>query len=91
MHHIPAVPQILARTLDAQPDGLPPALVPPVLPTPWWRLAALLHGVHTWMTAVTRRPPSARQDIRPDFPRQETPVDILARKHTFLYAQSLSG
>ena len=91
MHHIPVVSQTLARAIDAQPDGLPPSLVTPVLPTPWWRLAALLHGVQTWMTAVRRHQASARRDIRPEFPRQDTPTELVARKYTFLYAQSLSG
>jgi hypothetical protein len=64
-------------------------LRPPV--TPWWKPTALLHVVQQWMTSVAQSPASVRRDIRPDFPRQDMPVDILARHHTFLYACSLMG
>jgi hypothetical protein len=61
------------------------------LSTPWWKPTVLLHALQTWMTSVAQSQASVRRNIRPDFPRQETPVDILARKHTFLYACSLMG
>jgi len=59
--------------------------------TPWWKPSALLHVLRTWMTSVAQSQASIHRGISPDFPRQETPVDILARKHTFLYAYSLMG
>ena len=59
--------------------------------TPWWKSTALLHALQTWITSVAHSQATVRRDIRPDDPRQETPVDILARNHTFLYASSLMG
>jgi hypothetical protein len=73
--------------IDAPPD----ALTTRALSTPQWKPIALLHVLRTWITSLTKGRMYERQDIRPDFPRQETPTDILARKHTFLYACSLSG
>jgi hypothetical protein len=57
----------------------------------WWKPTALLHVLQTWMTSVAQSQVSVRRNIRPDYPRQETPADILARNHTFLYAYSLMG
>jgi hypothetical protein len=59
--------------------------------TPWWKPTALLHALQTWITSVAHSQATVRRDIRPDYPRQETPADILARHHTFLYASSLMG
>jgi len=59
--------------------------------TPWWKPSALLHILQTWMISMAQSQASLRRDLRPACPRQETPVDILARKHTFLYACSLMG
>lgn len=91
MRQTRTVPVTMAIAIDPQPDPLSTSLTTLPLSAPWWRPAALLHVVHTWMTSVMRHHASERRGIRPDFPRQETPTDILARKHTFLYACSLSG
>jgi hypothetical protein len=61
------------------------------LATPWWKPTALLHAVQTWLTSVAQSQATMRRDIRPEYPRQDTPADILARNHTFLYASSLMG
>jgi hypothetical protein len=61
------------------------------LSTPWWKPTALLHALQTWITSVAQSQATVRRDIRLDYPRQETPADILARNHTFLYASSLMG
>ena len=61
------------------------------LSTPWWKPTALLYALQTWITSVAHSQATVRRDIRPDYPRQETPDDILARNHTFLYASSLMG
>jgi hypothetical protein len=61
------------------------------LSPPWWKPTALLHALQTWMTSVAQNQATVRWDIRPDYPRQETAVDMLARKHTFLYTCSLMG
>jgi hypothetical protein len=81
----------MARAMDTQPERLSTSLTTRSLPTPWWRPAVCLRRLQTWMRWMPRRQVSARRDLRPPFPRQETPVDILARKHTFLYACSLAG
>jgi hypothetical protein len=91
MRHAADVPATLPTPMDAPHDLMPTSLTTPPPPTPWWWRAQLFHGVQTWMTSVAWRRVEARRDLRPDFPRQDTPVDILARKHTFLYAYSLSG
>ena len=59
--------------------------------TPWWKPTALLRVLQRWMTSVAQSQASVGRNIRPDFPRQDMPVDILARKHTFLYACSMAG
>jgi hypothetical protein len=61
------------------------------LSTPWWKPTALLHALQTWMTSVAQSQVSLCRNLRPDYPRQATPADILARNHTFLYAYSLMG
>lgn len=85
MRQTNTIPATIA--IDAQSN----ALTTGPLSTPQWRSGALLHVLRTWVASLTRRRTDERQDIRPDFPRQETPTDLLARKHTFLYACSLSG
>jgi hypothetical protein len=85
------VPTTMAIALDSQSELLPISLTTSPLSTPWWRPAAFLYVLRTWMTSMRRHQALTRQDVRPDFPRQDTPVDILARQHTFLYAYSLSG
>jgi hypothetical protein len=75
--------------MDTQP--IPTSLTIRPRSTPWWKPTALLDVLQTWITSVAQSQASVRQAIRPDCPRQETPVDILARKHTFLYACSLMG
>ena len=57
--------------------------------TPWWKLLA--HGLQTWITAVRESQASVYRERKNPYPRQETPIDVLARKHTFLYACSLMG
>ena len=61
------------------------------LSTPWWKPTALLHALQTWITSVAHSQATVRRDLRSDDPRQDTPADILARHHTFLYASSLMG
>jgi hypothetical protein len=63
----------------------------PTLQTQPWRPTALVHLLRTWMASVTRRRTDERREIHPDFPRRDTPTDLLARHHTYLYARSLSG
>jgi hypothetical protein len=76
---------------------MPTTIAPPIALTMrprsilWWKPIALRHVVQTWLTALAQRQAFVHRDIRPDFPRQETPVDRLARTHTFLYACSLMG
>ena len=89
MRHTTGIPATLA--LNVPLDLLAIYPITPALPTARRRPVALLHTLSTWVSALTRRCTYERQDIRPDFPRQETPTDLLARKHTFLYACSLSG
>jgi hypothetical protein len=79
------------RLTTGIPATMPTSLTMRPRSTPWWKPTALLHVMQTWMTSVAQSQASARRDIKPDFPRQETPVDILARKHTFLYACALMG
>jgi hypothetical protein len=87
MQHTTDVPTPMAMPLAVTSDLLTTA--PPA--TAWGRLATLLHSLQMWMTMVTRYSASARRAIRPDYPRQETPTELVARKYTFLYAKSLSG
>jgi len=89
MRHTTGVPATIV--MNAPHDLLATYPITPALPTARWRPAALLHTLYTWMSALTRPRTDKRQDTRPDFPRRETPTDILARRHTFLYACSLSG
>ena len=89
MRHTTGIPATLA--MNAPLNLLATYPRTPALPTARWRPVTLLHTFSTWVSALTRRCTDERQAIRPDFPRQETPTDMLARKHTFLYACSLSG
>ena len=91
MRQTQTVPTTMARAIATQPDPLATSLTTRPLSAPWWRPAVLLHVLRPWVTSWTGRHASERRDLRPDFPRQETPIDILARKHTFLYACSMSG
>ena len=50
-----------------------------------------MHALQAWMTSVAQSHACLHRNLRPDFPRQEMPADILARNHTFLYAFSLMG
>src|SRR5258706_230358 len=59
--------------------------------TAWWKPTALWHAVQAWLTPAEHLHAAVYQDIRPHFPRQETPIDHLVRKHTFLYTCSLMG
>jgi hypothetical protein len=57
----------------------------------WWKPTALMHALQAWMTSVAQSHACLHRNLRPDFPRQEMPADILARNHTFLYAFALMG
>jgi hypothetical protein len=57
--------------------------------TSWWKL--LLQGLKTWITSLRESQASLYRDMPNPYPRQETPIDVLAQKHTFLYAYSLMG
>jgi len=57
--------------------------------TSWWKL--LPHGLKTWLTSVRESQASLYREIQNPYPRQETPIDVLAQKYTFLYACSLMG
>jgi hypothetical protein len=76
---------------------MPTTIAPPIAltmrprATPWWKPTALLQTFQTWMTSVAQSQASMHRGLRPDYPRQETPVERLARHHTFLYACSLMG
>jgi len=87
MRQMKTVPAMMAIVIDAQPE----TLTTNPLPTPQWQPRALWQVLRARVASLTRRRTDKRQDIRPDFPRQETPIDILARKHTFLYACSMAG
>jgi hypothetical protein len=91
MRQTRTVPTTMAIASDLQPDPMPTSVTTMPLSAPWWRPAALLPVLRPWVTSWTGPHAAERRDLRPDFPRQETPIDILARKHTFLYACSMSG
>ena len=91
MRQTQTVPTTMARAIASQPDPLATSLTTRPLSAPWWRPAALLHVLYTGVTSWTRRQASERRDLRPDFPRQATPTDLLAQYHTFLYACSMAG
>jgi len=91
MRQTRTVPTTMAIAIATQPDPLSTSLTTRPLSAPWWRPAALLHVLYTGVTSWTRRQASERRDLRPDFPRQATPTDILAQHHTFLYARSMAG
>jgi hypothetical protein len=91
MRQTTRVPTTMMRAIDTKPKLMPTLLTTRLLSIPWWRPTALLHVVQAWMTSVTQRQASVRRDIRPDCPRQEMLVDILARQHPFLYACSFVG
>jgi hypothetical protein len=57
----------------------------------WWKPTALMHALQAWMTSVAQSHACLHRNLRPDFPRQEMPADILAWNHTFLYAFALMG
>ena len=73
----------LSNTLSTPPTTLP-------LPTPQ-RLSRLRNFLETFMVSCLRRRPLESRWISPEQLRLETPVDILARRHTYLYMRSLSG
>jgi hypothetical protein len=79
------------RLTTGMPTTIPTSLTIRPRSIPWWKPTALLNFLQTWMTSVAQSQASVHRNIRPDFPRQETPVDMLARKHSFLYACSLMG
>ena len=89
MPHTRAVPATMA--MNAQHDLMATYPITPALPTPRWRPVALLRVLRIWMTSLTKRRAVESRWIRPDLLRWETPTDILARKHTYLYIRSLSG
>lgn len=91
MRHTTRVPRTLAIPIDAPHDFLTTYPTPPPLATPWWRPAALLHVLQTFVTSLTRRRPGESRWTRPDFPRWETPTEMFARKHPYLYIDSLSS
>jgi len=62
-----------------------------VLATPRRRPAALLYFLRNCVRSWMGRHTFESKWIRPDLPRWETPNDILARQHTYLYIRSLSG
>ena len=76
--------------IDEQYDLLtaPPTTA---LATPRRRPAALLYFLRNSMLSWTRRRTFESKWIKPDLPRWESPDDMLARKHTYLYIRSLSG
>jgi hypothetical protein len=70
-------------TMSTHPTTLP-------LPTPL-RLNRLRNFLATLVASCVRRRPLESRRISPEQLRLETPVDILARRHTYLYIRSLSG
>lgn len=64
---------------------------PTPLAIPRQRPAALLHFLWNLVPSWMRRRTSESRWIRPDLPRYETPIDYLARRHTYLYIRSMSG
>lgn len=89
MLHMTEAPATVA--IDEQHNLTATSLTTPALPTPWRKPAALLHSLRNWLTSWTRRRAFESRWIRPDLPRWETPIDLLARKYTYLYIRSLSG
>lgn len=78
------------REIYHQRDALSTYPMTTPLPTPRRRRTLLANFLQTFVAACTRRRPLESRWIKPDL-RTETPVDILARKHTYLYIRSLSG
>jgi hypothetical protein len=70
-------------TMSTHPTTLP-------LPTPRWP-SRLRNFLETLVGSCMRRRPLESRWISPEQLRLETPVDILARRHTYLYIRSLSG
>jgi hypothetical protein len=70
-------------TISTQPTTLP--LLTPQQP------GRLRHYLQTLVASCMRRRPLESRWISPEQLRLETPVDILARRHTYLYIRSLSG
>jgi hypothetical protein len=60
-------------------------------PMPWWRPSSLLRFLQTFVTAWISRRSYESLWISPDLPQWETPTENLARQHTYLYINSLSG
>jgi hypothetical protein len=78
------------EALDHQSDTM--STQPTTLPFPTLRRPSRLrHFLETLVASCMRRRPLESRWISPEQLRLEMPVDILARKHTYLYIRSLSG
>jgi hypothetical protein len=89
---MPQMPEALATVpVDEQHHRTATYPTTPGLLTPRRKPAALLHFLRNLLASWTKPRVSESRWIRPDQPRWETPAELLARKHTYLYIRSLLG
>ena len=88
---MPHMTEALATSAIDEQHDLMTADPTTALVTPRRRPAAFLHFLRSLVTSWTRTRVFESRWINPDLARWETPSDMLARRHTYLYIRSLSG
>jgi hypothetical protein len=79
------------EAMDHQSDTMSTYTTTLPCPTLPRQSSRLRNFLETLVASCLRRRPLESRRISPEQLRLETPVDILARRHTYLYIRSLSG
>lgn len=91
MSHVTTAPDILAHLSPSSKSDVLHELAP-VLPSSRRGRAPLWTFFHSLMAPVLRWRARRQQPGALRMPQQfETPIDLLARKHPFIYIKALSG